>query len=121
MAKNQSTVTGLDEDATAPANENDAAVVAADPAESIAGVGHDAQLSGKRRTITIHQTDADGGGDAVNMGLNGYAYQIPRGIPVSIPVELFEVLKNCVTTRLVQGAGGVIKEHKAQRFSFQAE
>src|SRR6266550_1033338 len=97
MAKNDSKVTTLDDEPTAPAGANtgvDSAAQAAADGVKILGKNHDTDLSGERKTITIHQTDTDGGQDAVAIGLNGYAYQIPRGIPVSIPVEVLEILKN---------------------------
>lgn len=64
----------------------------------VSGANHDVALSGKKAIVTIHPTDGEGGADAVFVGLNGYAYQIPRGEPQEIPVEVLEILKNAQTT-----------------------
>lgn len=64
----------------------------------VAGANHDVALSGKKAIVSIHPTDGEGGADAVFVSLNGYAYQIPRGEPQEIPVEVLEILKNAQTT-----------------------
>lgn len=48
----------------------------------------------QRRMVTIHTTGDDGGQNAVNIGVNGYVYNIPRGVPVPLPEEAIEVLTN---------------------------
>jgi len=116
MAKNQSIVTSLD-DAVAPE------VVAEERAKpkELKGTGNDVALSGQRRTITIHPTDGDGGSDAVFVSLNGYGYQIPRGEPFSVPVEVIEIIKNARTTVLSSGEGGKVLERTVQRHAFSLE
>ena len=47
-----------------------------------------------RRMVTIHTTGDDDGQNAVNIGVNGYVYNIPRGIPVPLPEEAIEALTN---------------------------
>lgn len=112
MAKTQSQVTTLDDgDAAASAD------VATTPA-FIASA--DAEMSGEKAVVTIHPVEGDGGSDAVFLQVNGYAYQIPRGKPVEIPVELLEVLKNARMTHYSQGAGGAVSERTVQRFAFSA-
>ncbi len=58
--------------------------------------GHDAALSGKLARVTIHAGQGKDGQEAVFLGLNGYAYQVPRGTPVEIPMELLGVLETAV-------------------------
>ena len=47
--------------------------------------GFDIALSGKKKTVTIHESDAEGGRDAVAIGLNGYMYQVPAASPSRCP------------------------------------
>lgn len=109
MATAQSKVTTLDDDSS-PAE--------AAPAVAIKGANHDAALSGKTGTVTIHPTEGDGGSDAVFISINGYAYQIPRGMPVEVPAEVIEVLRNAKQTILSFGQGGALVERTVQRFAF---
>lgn len=80
--------------------------------------GHDVALSGRKARVTIHPSDADGGNDAVFLGLNGYAYQIPRGEPVVIPVELLGVLENAITEKVVQNDKMDTSLTRAPRFAY---
>ena len=80
--------------------------------------GHDVALSGKKARITIHPSDSDGGQDAVFLGLNGYAYQVPRGEPVVVPVELLEVLENAITEKLVQNSMSDTSITRAPRYAY---
>lgn len=111
MSKNQSQVTTLDDETP----EKTAA-----PAAALKGANHDSALSGKTRTVTIHPNDSEGGSDAVFLSINGYAYQIPRGIPVDVPVEVIEVLNNARQTVMSFGQGGSLVERNTPRFAFSA-
>ncbi len=115
MAKSDSKITTLD-------NTDTPIVATATPAEAVAiqAANHDSAMSGKKRVITIHPSEADGGNDAVFLQLNGYAYQIPRGIPVLVPEEVIEVLNNAKQTFLSFGQGGAVTERTANRFAFSA-
>ena len=108
-SKAQSQVTTLDDEATTEA-----------PVQAVAlkGSNHDSELSGKTGTVTIHPTEGDGGSDAVFLSINGYAYQIPRGIPVQVPTEVIEVLRNAKQTIISFGQGGALVERTVQRFAF---
>lgn len=66
-------------------------------ASKVKANGHDVALSGKRASITIHQSEGIGGADAVAVGLNGFMYQIPRGEPQDIPLEVLMILENAIT------------------------
>lgn len=114
MAKSNSSVTTIDDKA-------DQAYVAAAVAATIVGKNHDDALSGERRLITIHPTNEEGGSDAVPVGLNGYMYQIPRGVPCNVPVEVIEIIKNAKTTIMQTAIGGGFTERDAQRFAFSLE
>lgn len=81
--------------------------------------GIDDQLSGERRTVTIHQT-GDENEQAVFVSLNGYAYQIPRGVPCSVPAEVIEILQNAKQTTYTQTPTGVV-ERTVQRFPFSVQ
>jgi hypothetical protein len=82
--------------------------------------GHDVALSGEKKTITIHTSEAEGGHDAVPIGLNGYMYQVPRGMPVEVPAELVSILENAkVTTYHPAGNGSTeLIERVSNRFAF---
>lgn len=98
---------------------DDAALVAAKAApKKLKGANHDVALSGDKKTITIHPSEGEGGSDAVNVGVNGYVYQIPRGEPFEVPSEVVEVLKNAVQTSLSFGEGGKVVERSMPRYAF---
>ena len=75
---------------------------------SVAGVGEDGPSAGILRE-----------GD-VFVSLNGYAYQIPRGVPCSVPVEVIEILQNAKQTTYTQTPTGVV-ERTVQRFPFSVQ
>lgn len=118
MGKSNSQVSTLDDDQ----NEGASAAPAAKAADAVQvkGSNHDEQLSGERRTITIHATDGDGGSDAVFVSLNGFAYQIPRATPQSVPVEVIEILKNARSTLHQNTSAGVV-QRQVPRFSFSID
>lgn len=98
-----------------------AAPKAATKAAAVKGANHDVALSGKTRTITIHTSEAEGGHDAVFLSINGYGYQIPRGTPVEVPVEVLHVLENAkVTSYSPSKTPGEFIERTAHRFAFSA-
>ncbi len=111
----QSKVTSIDDAPVAAP-----APAAAEAPVAVHGQGGDA-LSGQRRMVTIHPSDGDGGSDAVFISLNGYAFQIPRGTPQSIPVEVLEILKNAKSSIYHAGPGGALIERVTQRFAFSVE
>ena len=55
------------------------------------------------------------------VGLNGVLYQIPRGAPQSVPVEVIQVLRDAKSTLQHVGPGGVPVERVVPRYSFQVE
>jgi hypothetical protein len=88
---------------------------------SVKGANHDVELSGKTRTVTIHTSDAEGGHDAVFLSINGYGYQIPRGVPVEVPVEVLHVLENAkITSYSPSKVPGEFIERTTHRFAFSA-
>lgn len=94
---------------------------AAVEAKAVTGANHDIQLSGEKRIITIHQAEGDGGSDAVFISLNGYGYQVPRGEPQEVPVELVEILKNAQTKTYQTGPGGQVTERTVPRFAYSLQ
>ena len=109
MAKNQSQVSTLDDDAP------EAPVPVATP---ISGANHDAAMSGKKRTLTIHPGEGENGSDNVFLQINGYAYSIKRGEPVLVPEEVVEVLNNARQTLMSFGPGGAVVERSVPRYAF---
>lgn len=104
-----STVTTLDDPApdaaaqaaaTAPAAKTGkgAKAAAKQPAGAV-----EAGLTGDRVTITIHSGEGSAGREDVPVFVNGFGFQIKRGKPVEVPVEVVEVLKNAVTTQYENG------------------
>lgn len=80
--------------------------------------GHDVALSGRKATITIHPSEGIGGDEAVPIGLNGFMYQVPRGTPQEVPVELLEILEHAVTVHLSTGKDMQVNERAVPRFAF---
>jgi len=113
-------IDSLDDDATAEVEQASNEPVAAvhKVGLSAAGKSLDDQMSGDRKKILMHASDSDGGSDAVPVSINGYTYQIPRGVICDVPVEVIEVLQNAVQTLYIGGAGGNNVERKVPRFAY---
>ena len=84
----------------------------------VKGANFDSQMSGNYEIVTIQSTNDDGGGDAVFVSLNGYAYQIPRDKPYRLPSEVVQVLRDAVTTVYAPGSNGVAVAKDRPRYSF---
>ena len=107
-----STVTTLDDPApdaaaqaaavTTKAGKAAKAAPAAPAAKLPAGAA-EAGLTGDRVTITIHSGEGSAGREDVPVFVNGFGFQIKRGKPVEVPVEVVEVLRNAVTTQYENG------------------
>lgn len=93
------TVTTLDDDA--PVIEKPTKVKAEKVKQTAAAA--EAGLSGLRKTITIHPGEGAVGREDVPVFVNGFGFQIKRGKPVEVPVEVIEVLKNAITTQYENG------------------
>lgn len=104
--------------------EDDVSSVVADldstkGAVEVMGSGVDAALSGKKVCVKVHQgREGDTEANFVFIGLNGYSYQVPRGIPVLIPEEALEVLENAVMKTYPTEGGIVIGEREVPRFGY---
>jgi len=110
------TITSIDDQPTVATPAKTAPKAAA-----VKGANHDVALSGKTRSITIHTSDAEGGHDAVFLSINGFGYQIPRGTPVEVPVEVLHVLENAKVTTYAPGKQpGEFIERTTHRFAFSA-
>lgn len=109
----KSSVTTLDDapsKASAPAAKAEAKVL----------VQHNDELSGKRKILTIHAEQGEGGNFAVFVGLNGVGYQVPRGIPHNVPDELVQNLRNAQQT-VWENTDGKNVSREAPRFAFSTE
>lgn len=51
-------------------------------------------LSGEKTTISLFYDGSDKYRDPVFVGINGMTWLVQRGIPVEVPVEVAEVLRN---------------------------
>lgn len=111
-----SKVTTLD-DSAALADEV-VATKAPKAVKSLKGANHDSSLSGRKRILTIHQTNDEGGELDVFLAINGYAYQIKRGEPVEVPEEVIEVLQNAKQTLMSFGQGGQVITRETPRYPF---
>lgn len=87
-------------------------------ASAIKASNHDSELTGKKVTVTFSEAEGDNGADAIFASLNGYAYQIPRGIPVEIPEELLSVFANAKMTLVETAQGGGTKTRSVNRFQY---
>lgn len=119
----QSQVTTL-EDAPAAEAKASAAARAIGPKGAPRGAAEKPPFpgaSGKKCTITIHPSSEEGGGDAVPVSINGFAYQIPRGEPWQVPVEVVEILKNAKTTHYSTKEGGGSVQREAHRYAMTIE
>lgn len=112
MSSKESQVTTLDDEATpAPAvvaTKSKAKAVAA-PESSDEGMF----------MVTVHATDGDAGSNAVDMCINGYLYQLPRGVPCKVPEAVLEGLRNAVTTKHKVVGDSVITQN-IPRFPYSA-
>jgi hypothetical protein len=96
----KTTVSTIDDSAPKTAAQPDGEAV------NVAGANSDPTLSGKRKTITVHGADGDGGSDGVSVGVNGFAYLFPRNKAVTVPEEVVEALKNAEITRYIPQKSG---------------
>jgi len=131
MTTKDTQITGLDDDlAPAPATETKpeapakatratkaAAAEAKDEAKPEELVRDSEGLSGKKCILTIHADKGDGGNLPVFLGLNGRGWQIPRGVPCTVPVELLNVLETCVETVYDNGGPG----REVPRFAYSVK
>ena len=113
-------IDSLDDELTSEAEQASSTPVAAvhEVGINVNGQSLDDQMSGERKKILLHASDSDGGSDAIPVSINGYTYQIPRGVICNVPVEVVEVLQNAVQTLYIGGANGSNVERKVPRFAF---
>ena len=94
------TVTTIDDET--PVVEKPAKSTKAEKVKQSAALA-EAGLTGNRKTITIFTGEGDAGREDVFVGVNGVSFQIKRGKPVEVPIEVVEVLKNAITTKYENG------------------
>lgn len=118
-----STGTTLGEETAEQAAQATAAKHAANTTAKTARAGNgalDKQLQqqgfcGKRATVTIAAAREDSEEDYVFVSVNAIGFQIPRGKPYDVPVEVIEALQNAVETRY--GKDGVGRQLTRHTFS----
>jgi len=113
MATNKSTIATLDDEP--------AALIAAEAeaSKSVQGNNHDGDLSGQRVRVTFFEQEGDLGKDAIFAGLNGVAYNIPRGVPVDIPVEVLDIFTSAKMRSIETTQAGGQRERDVMRFAYQ--
>lgn len=112
MATKDTSVTTIDD---APA------VVETPRAKKIAVTDHADGMTGEKMEVTIHAGEGEQGRQAVFLSLNGYGFNIPRGVPSIVPVEVVDILDNATMTKYEPGANGTMIEHEVKRFSYNAK
>ncbi|NCP39675.1 MAG: hypothetical protein GW848_04115 [Rhodoferax sp.] len=75
--------------------------------------------TGKYELLTIYSGSEADGQEAVFIGLNGYAYQIPRNKPYLVPEEVVDILRNSVTTAYANVGGKQVATDRP-RYAFSA-
>lgn len=81
-------------------------------------IQHNEALSGVRKILTIHPESGEGGNQAVFIGLNGVGFQVPRGKPWNVPVELVNNLDNAEQTIYERNDKGEMIPRVAPRFAY---
>ena len=74
-------------------------------------------FSGRKVRVVINAGSDDLDKEPVDIGLNGTTWRIKRDEEVVIPEEVFEVLKNAVTTTY-KNVGDKVEERAVRRFSY---
>lgn len=106
-------------DITSTSIDDEAPVVVA-PKVTKVHVRDDGHMSGERMQVTIAAAEGELGSHAVFLAINGHGFNIPRGVPVELPVEAIEVLDNATMTRY-EDVGGKTVERQVQRFNYTAK
>ncbi len=73
----------------------------------------------KYRSIMIPDSEKPGGSEPVPVSYNGTQFTIPRGVEVSVPEFLIEILKNAKQDIITQGTDGEIITRTVMAYPFQ--
>lgn len=76
-------------------------------------------MTGERVEVNIQPGEGEVGKQAVFLSINGHPMNIPRGIPVNLPIEAVEILDNA--TQVVyehDKASGKMLEREVKRFAY---
>lgn len=94
---------------------------AAVKAAELKGQGN-GDFTGKKVMLTIAASPGDGGKDAVFVSVAGVAFQIPRGKPWVVPVEVVNALENAVETHYDRDPQtGVVQAIDSPRYTFVSQ
>lgn len=86
-------------------------------AKVLSGCDPTGELCGDKVELTIYATEGVGGGDAVFLSHNTTGYQIPRGKPVIVPVEVAGVIEDA-KTETIEVVNGKAVVREANRYGF---
>ncbi len=92
--------------------------VAAAPVEASAV---DKRLSGKKVRVMFYDQEGDLGKGSIFADLNEVAYNIPRGVPVDLPVEVLHIFNNAVYKVIETDEAAEMRETTMMRFAFQVQ
>jgi hypothetical protein len=106
------------ERATAALKEQAEAEVSESNANEGRGLPDAHGFSKKRFRIFIHESQNASDPKEQPVSINGYAWNIKRGVDVLVPPEVVHVLENAITEVVVQAEGGLITR-PAHRIPFQ--
>lgn len=109
--------TALAKDTTITSIDDEPTVVDTPTAVTIDVTDHGDNMSGERVQVTIQQGEGEIGRQAVFLGINGHGFNIPRGKPVSLPVEAVHILDNATQT-VYETVGGKSVEREVPRFAY---
>ncbi|CUI05491.1 hypothetical protein [Massilia antarctica] len=84
----------------------------------IAVVDHGDNLTGEKVQVTIANGAGELGRQAVFLSINGHGFNVPRGVPCDVPIEVAAILENATMTEYEAGANGATIEREVQRFSY---
>ena len=106
MAMKDTTITSIDDEPKAVVLPKTVKVLVTDDGDN---------MTGERAIVTVQQGEGELGRQAVFLGINGHGYNIPRGVPVELPVEALAVLENAMQTTY-ENIEGKMTEREVPRY-----
>ncbi len=79
---------------------------------------HHASLSGRKVRLMLNEQEGEMGKAAVDIGYNGYPYQIPRNVEVTLPEEVFKTCIQGAKYEINEQTKDGLKTRIVNRFSY---
>lgn len=89
-----------------------------DPALEVTLKSHQASLSGRKVRVMINEGEGEIGKSPVEIGYNGFAYQIPRNLEVVLPEEVFDACIKGARYDIHESTKDGVKTRIVNRFSY---